>query len=94
VPRTAFVRFPARSCASFRGGFPVMRAPATGAPLTGRQTDNRPEAIATALEVQRQFPRLRNPGTDIGLSNHGLVVNEANASPVHLTHQLAGHGAR
>lgn len=73
-------------------GEPVHHAPVTGEPLAGKQVPDFQEAIATAVEVHRQFPRQRSLGTDIGVSHRGFVVNEANASPVHLTYQLAGPG--
>jgi hypothetical protein len=72
-------------------GEPVLHA-WTGEPLAGKHIANWQEAVAVAVEVHRQFPRHRSLGTDIGLSQRGFVVNEANASPVHLTYQLTGPG--
>ncbi|MCU0826749.1 MAG: hypothetical protein MUE52_04940 [Tabrizicola sp.] len=65
---------------------------ATGLAFAGWQLADMAEAIATAKEVHRQFPKHRSLGSDIGLSQRGFVVNEANASPVHLTYQLTASG--
>lgn len=73
-------------------GEPVHFAPVTGEPLAGKHISDIRQAIDTAVEVHRRFPRHRSLGTDIGLSDRGFVVNEANASPIHLTYQLTATG--
>ncbi len=65
---------------------------ALGEPFAGKRIADWQHVIDTSVAVHRQFPRHRSLGIDLGLSHRGVVVNEANASPVHLTYQLTGPG--
>jgi hypothetical protein len=68
----------------------ALIAPVTGTQLDGQRIPDWDQVLAVAKSVHRQFPQQRSIGIDIALSDHGLIVNEANASPLHATYQAVG----
>lgn len=73
---------------SLFGRTDVVTAPVTGLPLKGQSVPDWQEVLRLSVDVHRQFPRHTAVGTDIALSDRGLVINEANAHPHHMTYQM------
>jgi hypothetical protein len=63
-------------------------APVTGLPLKGAVVPDWPAVLKLSVEVHQQFKRHTCVGTDIALSHRGLIINEANAHPHHMTYQM------
>jgi hypothetical protein len=61
--------------------------PQTESQLFGQRIPDWDQILEIARSVHRQFPNQRSIGIDIALSDHGIIVNEANASPLHETYQ-------
>ncbi|GMM94466.1 sugar-transfer associated ATP-grasp domain-containing protein [Qipengyuania sp. MTN3-11] len=70
------------------------RHPVSGAPILGRIPPDWPETRELVLKAHRQLaPRQVIVGWDIGLSDHGPVLIEANQRPaVRMTQRLSGKG--
>jgi Sugar-transfer associated ATP-grasp len=73
------------------GGIDLALTPVTKIPLKGQMVPDWPEVLRLSVDVHRQFPRHTCVGTDIALSDRGLVVNEANAHPHHMTYQMVSN---
>jgi hypothetical protein len=65
----------------------TLIGPVTGTQLDGQRIPDWDQILAVAKSVHRQFPTQRSIGIDVALSDHGLIINEANASPLHATYQ-------
>ncbi len=73
------------------GGTDMLITPVTGLALKGQSVPDWPEVLRLSVAVHRQFPRHTIVGTDIALSDRGLLVNEANAHPHHMTYQMVSN---
>jgi glutathione synthase/RimK-type ligase-like ATP-grasp enzyme len=74
-------------------GEDLHHAPVTGLAFKGQAVPQWDEVLRLSVEVHRQFPRHTFVGSDIALSSRGLVVNEANAQPHHMSYQMvSGRG--
>jgi hypothetical protein len=73
------------------GGTDVELAPVTKVALKGQSVPDWPAVLRLADAAHRQFPRHPFVGTDIALSDRGLVLNEVNAHPHHMTYQMVSN---
>ena len=69
-------------------GATATHAPVTGTVLKGQRFPDWAQTVAAAVETHRQFPRHRAVGVDLAPSDHGLIVNEANANPGPMIYQM------
>lgn len=69
-------------------GSHTRHAPVTGLPLVGQSIPDWTAMLELARDVHRVFHRHCCIGTDIAVSDHGLIVNEVNSNPLQLNYQV------